>query len=237
LVLITAEILPKAFFRSRPTRRLQAVSGFLRVAEIVLAPLVAVAGGAARGLLALVRVPAAERQAVFRRSDLEYLFAFGAVQREPFDATLRRETVLRMAGRTLDLRNRTVAEAAVPVAPESTLPTTATVGEAKERFRQSGAHVLLTVDADRQVTGFVPAKAILGMPSVDRLDPYVQPTQLLAASAPLDGVIRGLRRHPQAIGLVRDETGRTLGIVSAEDLLAEIVGKLPAGEAPRGAED
>jgi CBS domain containing-hemolysin-like protein len=235
LVLITGEILPKAFFRSRPTRRLQAVSGFLRLSEIVLAPLVAVAGGSARGLLAVVRVPASERRAAFRRSDLEYLFAFGVVRREPVDARVKRETVLRMAGRTLDLRNRTVADAAVPADPERTISAAATVGEARERFRRSRAHVLLALDARGEITGCVPAKAILGMSAQERLDRHVQPAQSLAAGAPLDEVIRGLRRHPQAIGLVRDEGGRTLGVVSAEDLLAEIVGKLPTGEALRGA--
>ncbi len=237
LVLITAEMLPKAFFRSRPTRRFQAVSGFLRLSEVVLAPLVAIAGGSARGLLAVVRVPASERKAAFRRSDLEYLFAFGAVRREPVGAGLKREAVLRMAGRTLDLRNRTVADAAVPVAPERTLPAVATVGEARERFRQSGARVLLTLDAKGEITGFVPAKAILGLPAEERLDRHVQPTQTLTARAPLDEVIRGLGRHTQVIGLVRDEDGRTVGVVSAEDLLAEIVGKLPTGEILRGAKD
>jgi Mg2+/Co2+ transporter CorB len=237
VVLITAEILPKAFFRTRPTRRLQAVSGFLRAAEIVLTPFVAVAVGAARGLLAVVRVPAAERKPAFRRSDLEYLFAFGAIRRDPLDACVTREIILRMAGRTLDLRNRTVADAVEPVAPERTLPVSATVGEARERFRRCGARALLLLDAQQEIAGFLPAKMILGTEPAEPLDRYVQPMQFLNAGAPLDEVIRGLRRHPQAIGLVRDASGRTLGIVTAEDLLAEIVGELPADRTPQGARD
>ena len=233
--LFGAEILPKAFFRSRPTRMLRLSAGLLRVSRILLSPLVAVTLGAARGLLAIFGIPHGEVGPVFRRSDLENLFTFGQVPTGPDDAVARSgDTTLRMAGKALDLRARRVGDAMVPLPEDRTCSSDGTVGQAIEAFRACRGRYLAAVDSRGQVEGFLSARSLLGASPDAPLAPFVRPAVLFDAEEPLDQVIQGFRRHHHFVGLIRDRQGSTLGVVTVEDVFEEVVGEIPpvTSEAP-----
>lgn len=231
VVLFGAEILPKALFRSRPTRLLRGSAGALRLFRVLLGPAVAVASGATTALLFLLRVPPAERRAVFGREDLENLFLFGGVRDGEIERDRNRDT-LRMAGRVLALVRRRVTEAMVPVPERRSCAETSTVGEAVERFRASSGRFLAVRDAKGDIMGIVAAKQILGVAPEEPLARYVRAAYPLSPEDTLDRAIAGLRRSRLSVAVVRDVAGRPLGVVTPEDLLEEVVGELPTPSAP-----
>ena len=54
----------------------------------------------------------------------------------------------------------------------------------------------------------------------------VRAAVLLDPDDPLYEVLQGLRRHQHSVGLVRDREGRTLGVLTPEDVFEEVVGEL-----------
>jgi CBS domain containing-hemolysin-like protein len=232
VTLFGAEILPKAFFRSRPTLLFRLSAGAIRTSGWVLAPLVAVTSAATRALLFLLPIPPAERRPVFRREDLENLFLFGRVREASEHRREDVETALRMAAKALDLRRRKVTEAMVPIREEQLCPATATVGAAREHFRRAGTNHLAVVDEAGRVQGFVAAKSLLGRESGRPLADFARPAYVMDHDHSLDEVIQGLRRHQQRIAMIRGPRGETLGIVTAEDVLEEVVGELRRSPGP-----
>jgi CBS domain containing-hemolysin-like protein len=82
------------------------------------------------------------------------------------------------------------------------------------------------LDEEGRVEGFVAAKVLLGESPDRPLKRFVHPAYVLDPDDSLDEVIQGLRRHQQPIGLVRGSEGETLGVVTPEDVLEEVVGEL-----------
>ena len=232
VVLFFAEILPKAFVRTRPTRLLRSSSVALEVSEYVFAPFVFLASSVTRVILFALRVPPEAQRPAFRREDLKAAFLFGGT-REP-EAAARESTpeaaAFRMAGRALVLAERRVTEVMVPIDEEQTLAADARVGDAVERFRRIGGRHLAVVDEGGVIVGFVAAKELLGEPHEAPLP--VRAAWTLGPDDTLDDVMQGLRRHQQAIGVVRDRGGRTLGVVRPEDVFEGVVGELTAGGRP-----
>lgn len=225
VLLFFGEVVPKALARGRPTRWLRALSSPIAGACTLLRPGVALATLAARGLLALVPGAGAGHRPVFRRDELVSLFLYGSAREE--GRTAPSGDWFRMAGRALELGRRRTAEAMVPLRADRTCPARGTVGDALERVRRGGMRYLAAVDEHGNVEGFVAAKALLGLAPGEPLRPHVRAAYVLDPEAPLDEAIQGFRRHQQSIALVKDRDGRSVGLVTTEDVLEEVVGELP----------
>lgn len=223
VVLFFAEILPKALFRSRATRLLRGSSAVLVASEIVLAPLAKLASGTTTAILRVFGVPPEQERPAFRREDLEAMFLFGAAPPRTAQEAAERKA-LRMAGNALVLSQRTATDAMRPLPEEQTVRRGATVGEATKRFLAAGVPTLAVVDDEGSVEGFVAVKQLLG--EAERAAIPMRSAWSIDPDEPLDEVIQGFRRHQQSIGIVRDREGKTLGVVSAEDVFEEVVGEL-----------
>lgn len=225
IVLFGAEILPKAFFRVRPARNLRVCAGALRAFGTLFTPIVAVTSATTRFLLFVLRIPPAERRPVFRRKDLENLLLFGATRREDRD-DVGDETALRMAVKALDLRERTVSQAMIPLPPDRACLPGTTVADAIDRFRAVGGRFLATLDEAGNVAGFVFARRLLGEPRTAPLERFALPPYVLDLDDTMDDVIHGFRRHQKSIGVVRGRDGETLGVVTLDEVFAEVVGEI-----------
>ncbi|MBZ0269419.1 CNNM domain-containing protein [bacterium] len=232
LLLFVGEILPKALFRSHATALFRIFAPALRASEVVLSPLVHLASGATRFVLWVLRTPAAERRPLFRREDLAHVLLH-AITAEHADARWAVGSTFRMARKALDLKNLRVRDAMVPLPDDWTVPAAITVGEAVDRLRQVRSPFLATLDETGKVRGFVLAKSLLALTPERPLDELVRPAYVLNPEDQLDNAVGAFRRSQQSVGLVRDRGGATLGVLTAEDILEEIVGELEAGPEER----
>jgi len=232
IVLFGGEILPKALFRTHATSLLLASAGALQAFTWLFRPVMALTSATTRALLFVLRIPPSDRGPVFRREDLENLFLYGVADAERRDTPPETGATLRMAGRVLELVKRSVSEAMVPLPPEVTIPAAGTVGDAVACFRRTRRGILAALDDRGEVAGFVSARDILGEPPDRAVAPYLRPTYHLGPDDSLDGAIGGFRRRRHSVGLVRDAEGRTLGMLTPEDVLEEVVGELRHSEPP-----
>jgi CBS domain containing-hemolysin-like protein len=128
-----------------------------------------------------------------------------------------------------DLRAR---EAMVPRVKVTGIPVGATPDEVR-RIVSSSPHTRYPVfeeDLDH-IIGVVHIKSLLRL--VDAGQPvrteHVQPVPYVPETALLDDVLERLRSQQAPMALILDEHGGTAGVITLEDLFAEVAGEIPEG--------
>jgi CBS domain containing-hemolysin-like protein len=139
--------------------------------------------------------------------------------------------------RALQIRNRAVADVAVPVseihavsvATEGAGPTVAAIQRA---LAETGYSRFPVVDASSRFVGYVHIKDVL--PVVDDPDAVVdlsmvRPLPLVPAALPLPDALSRLRRSNSHLALVTAPDGRVTAMVALEDLVEDLVGTVRDG--------
>src|SRR5205085_4273006 len=68
------------------------------------------------------------------------------------------------------------------------------------------------------------------------LEPAVREAPIYPETKPLDDLLADLQRQRSSLAVVSDEYGRTVGIVTVEDILEEVVGEIEDETDPRASE-
>ena len=111
------------------------------------------------------------------------------------------------------------------------LPRSATPAEAEALVVASG-HTRLLVAGEQvdDVMGFVHAKDLLAVSEAARTRPLplgrVRRMLVLAASTSLDDALLAMQRDRLHVAVVTDDSGRTLGIATLEDVIEALVGDI-----------
>lgn len=235
-VLIFSEVLPKTYAITQPESTASRVSPVVRLLVLVFAPIVAVVRLLVRGILALFGVRIDPDGAVLSyHEEIAGTLALGHQE-----GTVDKADRDRLLG-ALDLAHRTVEEVmlhrsrletvnidAPPAeiiaqsvnSPHSRLPAWQDdpeniVGVIHVRDLMREVHRVVT-----EANGDFSAVARLDIRSVAR-DPYFVPD-----TTPLDEQMRQFIQQRRHFGLVVDEYGALLGLITLEDILEEIVGEI-----------
>jgi CBS domain containing-hemolysin-like protein len=131
----------------------------------------------------------------------------------------------------LDFGGRLATSVMVTRADVVAVPRTATVREVEQVVVDTGVSRLPVVGRDLDdVLGFVHSKDLLAVPSAgrDRVVPLsmIRRVLVVAPDRTLANVLASMRRSRVHLAVVRDADGRTLGLVTLEDLLEELVGDI-----------
>ncbi len=130
----------------------------------------------------------------------------------------------------LDFGERSVAEVMVPRERIVSVAQATSVEDAEALVVASGHSRLVVCGADLDdIVGFVHAKDLLTVPAGARRRPIpiarIRRVLVLPPDRPLDDVLRDMRRTRTHVGVVRDN-GRTLGLLTLEDVLEDLVGDI-----------
>jgi len=112
------------------------------------------------------------------------------------------------------------------------IPRTCTVAEAESVIVASGHSRLPVTGAGGtdEILGFVHGKDLLVVPRGDRDRPLplemIRRLLVVAPSRSLEDLLLSMQFSRVHLALVRDDDGRTLGLVTLEDLLEELVGEI-----------
>ncbi len=142
------------------------------------------------------------------------------------------------------LHEQEARQVMTPIPAVVTIDVAETVKAALERCVQSG-HTRLVVTEDGntdRIRGTVHSNTLARVLMSDgpdsSLEPIVKPAIIMPETKPLDDLLADLQRERATMAIIGDEYGRTVGIVTVEDIVEEVVGEItdetdPAGGAVR----
>ena len=130
------------------------------------------------------------------------------------------------------LHEQEAREVMTPIPAVVTVDATATASEALELCYTSGHNRLVVVEEGNQdrVRGIVHALRLARLLMSDgaeaSIEPVIREALIVPETKPLDDLLTELQRQRSSMGVVVDEYGRTVGIVTVEDILEEVVGEI-----------
>jgi CBS domain containing-hemolysin-like protein len=144
-----------------------------------------------------------------------------------------------MLGGVFHLHEQEAREVMTPIPAVVTVNADETVEEALRSCVSSG-HTRLVVVEDAnpdKVRGIVHnnsiARLYMNAGADASIEPAIRDVPIFPETKPLDDLLAELQRQRSSLGVVSDEYGRTVGIVTVEDVLEEVVGEIEDETDPR----
>lgn len=220
--MLFGELFPKNYAIARSGPVADALTPSTRIYLAVFGPVIWVFDKAAELLLRALRIePVHDVESAVSASDLERVVADSRAS-----GTLSDEIGF-VVDRIIDFPRRDVEHAMRPRVRVDTLPSDATIAEA--RARMAIGHTRYPVlDGTDNVLGTVQLIDVLDQPadSVTPVTEVLREALFLPTFMPLPDAQVHLRTSGQELACVLDEFGTFVGIVTLEDLVEEIVGEL-----------
>jgi putative hemolysin len=224
------EMLPKALYQHHADRLVPFIIVPLRAISFLLAPLFFVIDRVVR----LFGGSFVEEDRAITRQELKLLLdsadAANSSELTPDDRALIK--------RVFAFTEAVVEDAMVPLIEVVAVPHNASVAEAARRMTESG-HSRLPVYKERidRITGIILHQDLLA--AEDWTAPCHQvarPAFFVPETKRVDELMLEMRRNRQRMAVAVDEYGGAVGLITAEDLLEEIVGEIDdEGDDPSGA--
>jgi len=222
LILLFAEVTPKSIGRQYPTRLSQGLAPILWVITWVIYPVTFIFATVSRFVLWITGAPKSGEIPFITREDLSLV-----VKKSGPEVDLE-TTERQIINRILQFSLRTVKEAMVPLVRVAAIPNTATVAQALEEFRAT--HFSRLPVYHRRIDNLVGVLHdfdLLGEEASDQsIKPFVRPVHYVPDTKKIDRLLPEMQRRGLHLAVVVDEYGGTVGIVTIEDLLEEIVGEI-----------
>ncbi|ADU96447.1 protein of unknown function DUF21 [Thermovibrio ammonificans HB-1] len=138
------------------------------------------------------------------------------------------KTERRILGNILNLREKSVGDIYTPLSSVIAVSDNAAVGEALELFEKSGFSKL-PVYRERfdNIVGYLLISDLISVTDDSmKVKEIMRPVLVLPEYMSIFDALREFRKSKEQLGIVVDEFGSTLGIVTVEDILEEIVGRI-----------
>ncbi|OGP74848.1 MAG: hypothetical protein A2Y80_01350 [Deltaproteobacteria bacterium RBG_13_58_19] len=222
LLLILAEITPKSIGRQHPTRLAQKLAPPLWVISWFIYPFTLIFATLSRMTLWLTGARRTSHLPFITREDLHLVVKKSGPEMD-LETTERR-----IIHRILHFSLRTVKEAMVPLISVAAIPDTLTIEQALEEFRAT-RFSRLPVYHRRidNLIGVLQDFDLLGEePSGRPIKPLIRPVHYVPEIKKIDVLLAEMQRQGRHLAVVVDEYGGTVGLVTIEDLLEEIVGEI-----------
>jgi CBS domain containing-hemolysin-like protein len=226
LQMILGELGPKNLAIARPLETAAFVSPGLRAFTRVTGPVVRALQGLANGIVR--RLGIEPREELDQTRDAEGLAAVARRSAEEGDLS---PIAARLLSRSLGLREKFATDVMTPRTRLWTLSSTATAADVIDAAIRSGNSRFPVYGADLdEVTGVVHVKHAVAVPEEERRQrtagELAAPVLAVPSSLRLDPLLDQLREQGLQLALVVDEWGATLGIVTLEDIVEELVGEI-----------
>ena len=214
LLLVLGQILPRAIARRWPSELVPLVMPVLRAAELVAAPIVALGRVVGRS----VGRPEDGREQE-ERDPIQDLLREGELE-----GVGEREEIAIITG-VVEFGEKVTRDVMTPRSEIFALPIDAGPREIALGVAQSGySRVPLYRGSVDDIVGMVHAFDVLK--AAGERTPAVRPVAEAAADTPCTDLLFQMLRARRHLAIARDAAGRTIGLVTLEDLLEELVGEI-----------
>jgi len=220
LVILFGEIVPKTFARPRADALAGAAARFVRAAQICLYPLVAAVSFLGR-LLSRPFGGVPPLHDVVTREELRLILQ---VSRVDTDVETHERTMVR---RVFTFGETKVADIFRPLSQVVALPEGAVCREAALLTARSG-YSRYPVFRDRidRVVGFLHVLDVVGSSPDAPVLPLLRKALFVPELMPIDELMRKFQEERTSFAVVVDEFGGVTGLVTAEDVVEEVVGEI-----------
>ncbi len=228
IMLVLGEVIPKAIAQQWATGMVLRLFPPLAWAAWVLGPLTWTGSKIVEGALALVGRPRDHVRHFVSREELKLV-----LQMEPEESDVTTQEA-EMIDKIFSLGETTVREVMVPLVDVVALPETATPEEAIALVRERG-HARLPVFRDRvdNMVGLVTAMDLLRRGAeVESLKTLMRPPYFVPETKRIDDLLREMQKARIQLAVVVDEYGGSVGIVTVEDIVEQIVGEIHDAHEP-----
>ncbi len=220
LVILFGEIIPKSFAQSRADALSGAAARFVLYAGMALYPLVAGASFLAR-LIARPFGGVPPVHGMVTRDELRLILQ---MSRAGSDVEPHERVMVR---RAFSFGEKRVADIFRPLGRVVALPEEATCRDAALLASRSGfsRYPVYRERVDR-VVGFLHVLDTVGLPFESPILPLLRKPLFVPELMPIDELLRKFREARTTFALVVDEFGGVSGLVTAEDIVEEVVGEI-----------
>jgi CBS domain containing-hemolysin-like protein len=222
-------MVPKAFALQRAERTVLYVSPVVQGIQTVILPLVVALNSVGNWVLRLIGVRRQEVDSERYHTTEELQFI---VQESQEGGLLRGESG-RILRELFEFGDLTAGEVMVPRVRVRGIAVGTGPDELRRIVREQPQtrYPIYTSDLDN-IIGSLHIKEVLRHLIANRpvIAQDARPLPYLPGPAPLDEVLSAMRRHEAHIAVVMDQHGGTAGIVTIEDLFAEVVGDIEEGK-------
>jgi putative hemolysin len=222
VILVLGEIAPKTIYRYHAESITPYLVYPLRVMSIVFYPIVVALTGVTALFVKVFSIEGARPKPHTTREDLENYLAMWNL-----DSGLR-TAEKKIVERIFDFTETEVEDIMIPLINVAALEVGEGINEAIRRAQKTGYSRIPVYSGEAyNIIGIVHSFDLLtarekaqGLKDIMRPAPYVPNT------APIDELLRQLRTEGNSIAIVVNEYGGTIGIVTIEDILEEVVGEI-----------
>ncbi len=222
IVLIFGEIVPKSVFQQYAERIVPVIAPLLNIAFHLFYPVVFFVSLITNGLLHMIGVEKKKRNQTLTRDEFKFLLD---VDTQGTLADAQRKEMMR---RVFEFGDMTVKDILVPLVDVKALSKGAAIEEAVAKIQEWGnSRIPIYEERIDNLIGVIHAFDLLRMtPQDTTIDRFIRKAYYVPQAMQLDDLVRSMQRRQTQIAVVVDEYGGSLGIVTLEDSLEEIVGEI-----------
>jgi CBS domain containing-hemolysin-like protein len=229
------EQVPKMFAITHAEPTARRLSGFLGAFRVISAPFTVALTAISNRIVRLLGVRPDQLEEQHTSEDVKAIIHQSATggSLDPGEAG--------MLGGVFHLHEQEAREVMTPIPAVITVNASEKVEEALQRCVSSGHTRLIAIEDDNpdRVRGVVHnnslARLYMNAGPDTSIEPAIREVPIFPETKPLDDLLAELQRQRSSIAVVSDEYGRTVGIVTVEDILEEVVGEIEDETDPRAA--
>ena len=243
VVLFTGEFLPKTLFKSNPNSMLTFFALPAWVCYVVLWPVSRFATLLSKGILRLfgVRMDKNSGEREFTKVDLDYLVQSSIDNARTKNSEVRTKNDDQGSARdarmevilfqnALDFSETKVRDCMVPRTEMDAVEETATIGELKQTFIESGHSKIVVYREDiDHIIGYVHSGDMFRLKEADSQpmgEGLIREISFVPETMLASKLMKILMQQKRSLAIVVDEFGGTSGLVSLEDIMEEITGEI-----------
>jgi len=224
VLLVLCEVTPKLFAAEHAERVAFVVAWPLWLLMAVLHPVAAFFTGAGRWLLRSIGAPPARLAPLVTEEEIKVMIQMGR------EAGVLAEQELRMLQRIFEFSDSLVREAMVPRGRIAGINLEAKAEEALDVLIEEGhSRIPVYRGSLDHVAGVIYARDLLATVrhgGLFVLSDLIRPIAVVPETKRIAELLSEFQREKRQIAIVQDATGATVGLVTIEDLLEEIVGEI-----------
>ena len=220
-ILVFGEITPKTIAIRDAEKMALRIAPLMALVEWILTPLVWAITRISRPFVFIFGATIPEQGPFITQEEINTLLFVG--EKEGLIEREEREII----SSVFKFGDLTVKEVMTPVEKIICLETEETVAQAIQKIKQSGHSRLPVIDQNiNNILGVVFAKDLLNAIKSDKVSDFMRPVLFIPGIKKVNELMEQMQAEYKHLAIVIDEFGHTLGLVSLEDLLEEIVGEI-----------